>query len=231
MLRILFWKIGFEWVQLKRLLAPDIDRKILYFAFGANLAREVIEKRGIGIYDEFDYSLQSAKLRFSQSGFYAGHGYASADPSPNSEVYGKMYLILESDARRMDYFEGVPFLKVHHKVFKQADGLTFYYYRAKKPLEDLKPTQKYLNYLVNSYRKMSIVPKQYTDSLAKTAVLAECLPQNQTGDFIRDIRRWPKSMHSMLIRYEGYCLLTVKFLWNRSLFQSLIRKRTHNLVR
>ena len=225
MLRILFWKIGFEWAQIKRLLAPRSEEKIFYFAFGANLCTDIMQRRGIRIYDEFPYVLDNAELRFSQSGFYTGHGYASADPSLGAKVYGKMYLILESDALRMDYYEGVPFLDVHHKIFQQSDSLTFYYYRARMPLEGLKPTQEYLDYLVNAYREMEIVPDQYTDTLAAATVLEEYLPQNQTGDFVRHINRWPTFLHPLLVRYEGYCLLLVKFLWNRSAFQSLIKKR------
>ncbi len=224
MLRILLWKIGFEWAQLKRALWPHTDRRTYYFAFGANLCPEVMEKRGIQVYDSFDYVLSDAALRFSQSGFFSNHGYASADITKGESVYGKMYLILQSDEVRMDYFEGVPFLGVHEKVFHKTDTLDFYFYRAKSPKTDLRPTQEYLDYLINAYREMPVVPKTYTDTLAATEVLEEYLPQDQTGKYIRDISRWPKLMHPMLVRYEGYCLLLVKFLWNRSVFQWLIRK-------
>ena len=45
MLRIILWKAGFELAQLKRILWPRPERKIYYFAFGANLAREVLQQR------------------------------------------------------------------------------------------------------------------------------------------------------------------------------------------
>ncbi|NKB63495.1 MAG: hypothetical protein GKR95_15700 [Gammaproteobacteria bacterium] len=225
MLRILLWKIGFEWAQIKRLVYPATDKRIFYFAFGANLCVDVLEKRGIEVYDEFDYELENATLKFSQRGFYRNHGYASADEFKGDRVYGKMYLILQSDALRMDYFEGVPFLDVHHKVFHTANGLKYYYYRARSPQEGLKPTQEYLDYLVTAYRDMPIVSNQYIETLASTEVLEECLPQNQTGDFIRNINQWPRFIHPLLICYERCCLMLVKFLWNRSAFQWLVQKQ------
>ena len=100
MLRIILWKIGFEWAQLKRILWAREDRKIYYFAFGANLSPDILELRRIRVYEDFDYVLEDACLQFSQAGFYKQHGYASADAAEGDVVYGKMYLILERDALR-----------------------------------------------------------------------------------------------------------------------------------
>ena len=224
MLRIILWKTGFEWAQLKRILWPRADRKIYYFAFGANLSADVLEQRRIRIYEAFDHVLEDASLNFSQAGFYREHGYASADAAEGEVVYGKMYLILERDAERMDYFEGVPFLCVHEKVFAKVKGKDFYFYRAIQMFDGLKPTQEYLDYLVTAYRAMPDVPQAYTDSMAATEVLEHFIVQDQTGEFVRDINRWPAFMHPLLVYYEGFCLRLVEFLWNRSLLQWMIRK-------
>ena len=122
MLRILLWKIGSEWAHLKRILWPGTNRKLYYFAFGANLSADVLARRRIKAYDEFDFSLEGVSLRFSQMGFYKDHGFTSADEvktidSRNEKIYGKMYLITQRDSLRMDYFEGVPFLRAHEKIF------------------------------------------------------------------------------------------------------------------
>ena len=224
MLRIILWKTGFEWAHLKRILWPRADRKIYYFAFGANLSADVLEQRRIRVYEAFDHVLEDATLQFSQPGFYREHGYASADAAEGEVVYGKMYLILERDAVRMDYFEGVPFLRVHEKLFATVKGKDFYFYRAVKMLDGLKPTQEYLDYLVTAYRAMPDVPQAYTDSMAATEVLEHLVVQDQTGEFVRDINRWPAFMHPLLVYYEGFCLRLVEFLWNRSLLQWMIRK-------
>ena len=223
MLRIVLWKVGFELAQLKRILWPCPERKIYYFAFGANLAQEVLQQRRIRVYEAFDYVLDDAVLRFSLAGFYKDHGYASADAAAGEVVYGKMYLILERDAIRMDYYEGVPFLDVHEKVFHQFNGSDFFYYRAINALDGLKPTREYLDYLLNAYRQNGDVPQAYFESMAATEVLDHFQPQDKTGDFVKEIDRWPTFLHPLLVCYEGCCLRLVEFLWNRSLLQWLIK--------
>ena len=223
MLRIILWKIGFEWAHLLRVLFARPKRKVYYFAFGANLSPKVLKGRRIKVYDAFDYVLHDAALRFSQRGFFKDQAYASADPAKGEVVYGKMYLIGERDAARMDYFEGLPFLKVHHKVFRHSDGLDFFYYCARTPQQGLKPTQEYLDYLTNAYKAMPCVPKSYLETFLKIDVLDKLLPQNQTGKYIRDINQWPTFLHSLLVRYESWCLRVVYCLWNQSFFQWLIK--------
>ena len=223
MLRIILWKIGFEWAHLRRILWPASARKVYYFAFGANLSPQVLEQRRIRIFESFDYALADAGLRFSQAGFYREHGYASADAAPGERVYGKMYRILERDALRMDYFEGVPWLEAHEKLFHSDQGVDFFFYRALNPETGLKPTREYLDYLVDAYREMEIVPQAYLEAMAETEVLEEFRPQDKTGDFVRNIEAWPTPLHPVLVAYEGFCLWLVEWLWNRSLVHWMIR--------
>ena len=223
MLRIILWKLGFEWAHLVRILRPRHQRRIYYFAFGANLSPEVLQQRRISVFEAFDYVLEDADLRFSLAGFYRQHGYASADIAAGEVVYGRMYLILERDAVRMDYFEGVPFLGVHDKVFRQIDGRPFFYYRAVVARTGLKPTREYLDYLLTAYREMEAVPQDYIDTLAATEVLERLLPPNETGEFVEDINRWPGVLHPLLLFYECCCQRLVEFLWNRSLVHWMIR--------
>ena len=223
MLRIFFWKIGFEWANLRRAVFPAKNRKVYYFAFGANLSKEVLKRRKIEVFETFDHQLDGACLQFTQTGFYKGHGYASADPEPGNVTYGKMYSILESDARRMDYYEGVPFLDVHEKVTCDERDFSFYYYRAMKPEDDLKPTQEYLDYITSAYRDMPMVPRDYLESLKRNPVLEEMLPRDSTGDFVRNIHGWPAFLHPLLVRYESICHSVVEFFWNRSLVAWMIK--------
>tara|TARA_B110000090_G_scaffold165186_1_gene182938 strand:- start:72 stop:665 length:594 start_codon:yes stop_codon:yes gene_type:complete len=196
---------------------------VYYFAFGANLSPNILRLRRISVYETFDYVLEDCALNFSQRGFYKDHGFASADASVGGRVYGKMYLIRQSDAKRMDYFEGVPFLKAHAKIVQQVQGKPFYFYRSRTPLNDLKPTQQYLNYLTHAYRNMDIVPSQYTDTLLATKVLKTLEPQDQTGVFVRHLSRWPEALHPLLKLYEKHCHRLVEVLWNRSLLGWMIR--------
>ncbi len=209
--------------MLLRIIRPNSDKRVYYFAFGANLSPKILRLRRICVYETFDYVLEDAVLNFSQRGFYKNHGFASADASMGDCVYGKMYLIRQSDAKRMDYFEGVPFLKAHAKIVQQAQGKPFYFYRSRAPLNDLKPTQQYLDYLTSAYSNMSIVPRQYTDALLATKVLKTLEPSDQTGVFVRHLSHWPKAFHPLLKHYEKHCHRLVEALWNRSLLGWMIR--------
>ena len=209
--------------MLLRIIRPNSKKRVYYFAFGANLSPNILRLRRISVYETFDYVLEDCALNFSQRGFYKDHGFASADASVGGRVYGKMYLIRQSDAKRMDYFEGVPFLKAHAKIVQQVQGKPFYFYRSRTPLNDLKPTQQYLNYLTHAYRNMDIVPSQYTDALLTTKVLKTLEPQDQTGVFVRHLSRWPKALHPLLKLYEKHCHRLVEALWNRSLLGWMIR--------
>ena len=223
MLRVILWKIGCEMAHLKRALWPRPGRKVYYFAFGANLSRDVLRMRRIRVFDAFDYVLEGAGLRFSLPGFYRGHGYASADDADGEAVYGRMYLILERDAVRMDYFEGVPYFGVHEKVFRDADGFRFFFYRATRPVDGLRPTREYLDYLVEAYRGMPAVPPRYLARMEATEVLLSFEPLDETGIFVGDLERWPAALHPLLLGYERLCSKVVELLWHRSLLQWLIR--------
>ena len=85
MLRIFLWKLGSEWSNLKRILRPRSDRRVYYFAFGANLSADILQQRSIGFYEAFDYVLDDAALRFSQGGFYKIMAMPLPMPRPAKE--------------------------------------------------------------------------------------------------------------------------------------------------
>lgn len=223
MLRILLWKLGIEWAHLLRALSPQTGNRVFYFAFGANLSPDVLAQRRIKVFDTFDYQLENAALRFSQPGFYHNHGYASADAADGEIVYGRIYEILARDALRMDYFEGVPYFKAHEKIFRTNDQCEFFFYRTTRVAAGLKPTREYLDYILEAYRQMPDITQAYIADLAKTEVLDEMLPLEETGVFIRDINRWPSWLHPQLVRYERWCTKVVEAIWHRSLLQGLIK--------
>ncbi|MGB5706517.1 MAG: gamma-glutamylcyclotransferase family protein [Arenicellales bacterium] len=223
MLRVLLWKLGSEWAHLLRALSPRPGNKVFYFAFGANLSPDVLAQRRFKVFDAFDYQLENAILRFTQPGFYRNHGYASPDSVDGEIVYGRIYQILARDAVRMDYFEGVPFLRAHDKIYQQTKQFEFFFYRATRVIAGLKPTREYLDYLLDAYRQMPGIPQEHIDALAKTDVLEDMLPLDQTGIFVRDISRWPCWLHTLLIGYERWCKRLVKYIWHRSLLQQLIK--------
>ena len=224
LLRVILWKLGTELAHLRRALWPRPQRRVYYFAFGANLSAEVLATRRIKVLDSFDYALADTALRFSQPGFYRDHGYASADAADGETVYGRMYLLLESDARRMDYFEGVPFIRAHDKLYRRTeDGEAFFFYRTTRVVEGLRPTREYLDYLLCAYREMPIVPPEYIERLAATEVLERFEALDRTSLFVGDLDGWPAALHPLLLGYERLCSVAVEFLWHRSPLQWMIR--------
>jgi hypothetical protein len=221
--RILLWKVGTELAHLKRAFSPRRDKKIYYFAFGANLSREILESRKMEVFEEFDYVLGDAALRFTKYGFFKNHGFASADPEPGEKVYGKMYLILERDARRMDYFEGVPFLKAHERIIGQAKEFDFFFYRTSRVTPGLKPTREYLDYITNAYEQMDFVPEDYLRDLKATKVLEEFFPPDEPRGRIKHFYRWPQFCWPMLIAYEQLYIKIIRHTHDKSLFQWAIR--------
>ena len=205
MLRVILWKLGIELAHLRRALSFARGRRVYYFAFGANLSEDVLATRRIRVFESFDYVLEDAELRFTQPGFYRDHGYASADEAVGERVYGRIYQMLASDARRMDYFEGVPFFRAHDKIYRRDGELEFFFYRTTRVVDGLKPTREYLDYLLQAYREMSSVPPAYIERLEANAVLEQFAPLDQTGMFVSDIDRWPRVLHPLLLRYERLC--------------------------
>ncbi len=223
MLKALLWYLGSEWANLVRLFRPAYERKVYYFAFGANLDDSVLQERKIKVFRSFDHALENASLEFTQPGFYDQHGYASADPAEGSVVYGRVYEILETDAIRMDYFEGEAVLGVHEKAYGEVDGITFYYYRTTRIYAGLKPTRQYLDYLLTAYDEMEIVPQDYIDDMKTTEVLEEFRPMTTTSVFILDLDSWPKPLQPVLLAYERLLQRFIEFVWHRSLVQWAIK--------
>ena len=223
MLRAILWKLGAEWANLVRLFRPRHDDRVYYFTFGANLDQSVLDKRRIKVFGSFDHALENTALRFTQPGFYHQHGYASADQAEGEKVYGKVYEILATDARRMDYFEGEPFLRVHEKIIERHGDIEYYYYRTTRIVAGLKPTREYLDYLLNAYAEMDIVPREYIERMQATEILETFEPMREPSVFIRDLAAWPGWLHPTLILYERWLQGFVELLWHKSLVQWAIR--------
>jgi len=224
LLRVICWKIGSEWANLMRVLWPRFGKKTHYFAFGANLDESVLALRRIKVFKAVDFVLQDAALRFTTGGFYEQQGYASADAATGEVVYGRMYLILESDVRRMDYYEGVPYLKAHEKVFVNSADIRFYYYRANQIIDGLKPTREYLEYLLKAYESMEMVPQAYIEQMKSTEILEEFLPLTETGTFVSDLKRWPTILRPGLLAYERAMMKFIEVTWHKSLVQWAIKR-------
>lgn len=163
--RVVLWRLGADWRDLLRVLAPG-EATVLYFAFGANVSTDVLAQRRIFPFEESDYALADHELRFTQQSPYAGVGFASADHAPGRVVYGKLYRILASDLRRLDYYEGVAFLRRHRRVRRVDGGREIWFYQATDPVAGLAPTEQYRAHLVGGLAQRADVPAPYLTRLA-----------------------------------------------------------------
>lgn len=90
MLRLFLWRITFEFLELLHFFnfKWGYDH---YFAYGANLAPQVLERRKMTPVKEFFYTLQDYELVFDQKGAYKDFGFASIAKKNQSYVVGKIY--------------------------------------------------------------------------------------------------------------------------------------------
>ncbi len=163
--RVFLWRFGADWHNLRRALFPG-DATVFYFAFGANLSDDVLRERRVFPLDQCDYALADHELRFTQQSPYAGVGFASADHAPGQMVYGRLYRILKSDLRRLDYFEGVAFLARHRRVQWQDGEREIHFYQATEPVDGLAPTAEYRSHIVEGLASRDDVPEAYLQWLA-----------------------------------------------------------------
>jgi len=166
--RIAAWRLGFELQNLKKLVSKS-DGTVKYFAFGANLDPSVLkETRRITPTNEKSFILKDYALSFSHPAAFEGMGFASIEKERGAMVYGKLYSLSLLDAVRLDYYELVPFLHRYKRVTVKQDGEVFFFYQSCDPRSNLKPTKKYLDYIVSGFKKSTDIPVNYTTELENT---------------------------------------------------------------
>lgn len=216
MLRILLWRLGFEfwdWVAVLVSWVPFLARfsvlgaERIYFAFGANLSPAVLRQRQIVPGYQEDFLLRDHELLFNQPGPYEGFGFASVHSRPGKMVFGRLLRLRAIDEKRMDYFEVVPFLKRHRKVTATQDGHTFFFYQATFPKAGLRPTEEYLGKIMQAAEQSPIIPTAVLAELQAVEPLPMASLQLATRNnfLIHDYERGPAWMHRWWQRYDILC--------------------------
>ncbi|MEM3399905.1 MAG: gamma-glutamylcyclotransferase family protein [Candidatus Micrarchaeia archaeon] len=148
---------------------------ILYFAYGSNMDRDRMLKRGVKIFSESIGYIKMWKLVFNKKAPNKGEGYANIVPNKNSKVYGVIYEIEETDILKLDEYEGYP---THYDrqaiTVIRSDGteIKAQVYIAKNDMTDtnLKPSKSYMQYILNGARQHNL-PEEYIDFLEKAGGL------------------------------------------------------------
>lgn len=156
MISYLLWRVQFEYKNVQKILGRE-GPAVWYFAYGANLDPSVLIKRKMTSLEERPFQLNGYRIEFCREDpVFAGMGWASAEPSSNGIIHGKLIKLSQIDSERMDLYEGVPWLRLYERIEHEADGIRFYFYRAVGPASDLKPSRKYLERIQNAYKKSGV---------------------------------------------------------------------------
>jgi hypothetical protein len=188
MFKLLLWKFGFEWMNILRFLERrSRARRENYFAFGGNLDPAILKLRRIYPFEAKDIVLRDYRMTFSHPGPWVGMGFANIEPAPGEVCYGRIYTFSQRDADRMDFYEGVPFLKSYQRKYINQDGLHFYYYESGKPRPGLKPSALYLGYILRGLENSA--PKDYLDTLRAIEPLTELIPDRERS-YLYQVPGW-----------------------------------------
>lgn len=231
MYRLLLWRAGLEcwnlaaWLLQFKLLAGlrRFDRPVGYFTFGANLDPSVLARRHMRVRNERELLLHDHELRFNQPGPFQGFGFASAETAPGKFIYGKVLTMGIIDVRRMDYYEVLPVLKKHRRVWVTQDGETLFFYQTTHPRDGLVPTEEYLNKILHSASRSKIIPQDYLAKLQSTQTLAKLIPVTDNNFLIADYDAWPGMLAGIRRRYDRLGIKLLIALMNTKLSAAWIR--------
>jgi len=119
---------------------------VWYFAYGANLNKELMRKR-VGEWKDCKRGvLEGYRLSFGVFSKSWGGGVANIVEESNSKVYGAVYLLDEEQLKVLDRYEGVPNIYLRRKVIVKTDDgeVEAVTYVAANPRQFVKPSAEYL---------------------------------------------------------------------------------------
>ncbi|MEM2910198.1 MAG: gamma-glutamylcyclotransferase family protein [Nitrososphaerota archaeon] len=119
---------------------------IWYFAYGANLDKELMKKR-VGEWKDCKRSiLEGYRLNFGVFSRRWRGGAADIREESGSKVYGVIYLLDEEQLKKLDECEGVPNTYLRRKVVVRTEGgeVEAVTYVATNPRRFVKPSAEYL---------------------------------------------------------------------------------------
>ena len=119
---------------------------VWYFAYGANLNKELMRKR-VGEWKDCKRGvLEGYRLSFGVFSKSWRGGVANIVEESNSKVYGAVYLLDEEQLKVLDRYEGVPNIYLRRKVIVKTDDgeVEAVTYVAANPRQFVKPSAEYL---------------------------------------------------------------------------------------
>jgi hypothetical protein len=199
------------------------DRPVGYFAFGANLDPKVLARRGMRVLGEKELLLRDHVLLFNQAGPFEDFGFASVEAAPGRMVYGKVLTIGRVDAIRMDFYEVLPFIRRHRRVWVEQDGARVFFYQATHPKAGQIPSREYLDKILYSAERSRIIPPALLEELRATPTLEVLIPRRSPHFLIDDYGTGPDWLVAWRKRYDMQGVRLFRFLYGLTFFTRWIR--------
>ena len=146
----------------KKKLPEPLPSTNWYFAFGSNMSRKRMQKRGL-IWDHIlKAKLPNYELCFEKKAYSIGEGFANIRKKDGEIVEGVLYKLEDKkQAHILDDFEGTPVhyerkeITVNCKQFKQPVKAFTYIANPKQVESGLNPSEDYLSHLLDGKRYLS----------------------------------------------------------------------------
>jgi gamma-glutamylcyclotransferase (GGCT)/AIG2-like uncharacterized protein YtfP len=142
---------------------------VRYFAYGSNMASEVIVRacprhRFSGV-----ARLDRHRLAFTRRSIRTGTGVADVVPAENESVFGVLYEVDEQELAALDRKEGYgwAYIRITRPVVVEAGGpdqIAAIYTVRVKELAEVRPSRQYLDRLIAAGCERRL-PEEYIDKL------------------------------------------------------------------
>ncbi len=126
-----------------------MNKTIYYFAYGSNLHHSQMKKRCVNC--KF---IKKIILRNYNLTFRSKNGAADIQKKIGKKVYGGLYIISESDEKKLDIYEEYPTL--YKKMFFKHKNKKVMTYIMSKKTKLIPPTKKYLNIIKQGYKDCNL---------------------------------------------------------------------------
>lgn len=148
----------------------DVAPNEYYFAYGANLSLERLNKNRIQFEEIGPAVLSELEIEFTMPCEYKGKGFASLSPQPSAETWGLLFKVSKPSLLMLDILEWVPFgsykrisvsVTVGENTFENV-----WAYVAVNPTKGLKPSKGYLNAILREAERLRF-PESYLKFLGQ----------------------------------------------------------------
>jgi hypothetical protein len=137
-----------------------------YFAYGANMSRTVLARRGLRPLSSEPARLDGYRLRFSHRGVLPIEpAFANLEAHPGAAVHGALYRLKRDEMLRLDRVESTDYAHVDVPVVGATSGaVVARAYLDPRPVEGRVPSRRYLRVCCAGARELGL-PEAYVREL------------------------------------------------------------------